>query len=211
MQNCTIDLKIACEKNKIWFWANKWFPESLTPSGLVYKSGFSPSWAFPRPLLQVLIYILTLNDSPVTSKVLLNSVVVLHTNLIGPGSTDRQVFNFWSRPSRIYLNSFTRVATNQRSSTFCSSVAWQSFCSSKNCVFRKRVNLWWPNSMYTSVKLQVLIYHGNGCGPRPADCKFNPANSTSKYWKEHNIYMEDIHFQFWRFWYDLVGLPPPPQ
>ena len=122
MQNCTIDLKIACEKNKIWFWANKWFPESLTPSGLVYKSGFSPSWAFPRPLLQVLIHILTLNDSPVTSKVLLNSVVVLHTNLIGPGSTDRQVFNFWSRPSRIYLNSFTPVATNQRSSTFCASV-----------------------------------------------------------------------------------------
>jgi len=60
-------------------------------------------------------------------------------------------------------------------------------------------------------KSEVLIYHGNGCGPRPADCKFNPANSTSKYWKEHNIYMEDIHFQFWRFWYDLVGLPPPPQ
>ena len=94
---------------------------------------------------------------------------------------------------------------------FCSCIAWQSFCSSKNCVFRNRLNLWWPNSMYISVKLQVLIYHGNGCGPRPADCKFNPANSTSKYWKEHNIYMEDIHFQFWRFWYDLVGLPPPPQ
>ena len=64
---------------------------------------------------------------------------------------------------------------------------------------------------YVSVKLQVLIYHGNGCGPRPADCKFYPTNLTSKYWKEHDIYMEDIHFQFWRFWYDLVGLPPPPQ
>ena len=60
------------------------------------------------------------------------------------------------------------------------------------------------------IQSQVVIIHGNGCGPRPADCKFYPeANSTSKYWKEHTMYMEDIHFQFERFWYDLVGLPLP--
>jgi len=60
-------------------------------------------------------------------------------------------------------------------------------------------------------KSEVVIFHGNGCGPRPADCKFYPGNSTSKYWKQHDMYMEDIHFQFERFWYDLVGLPLLPQ
>ena len=93
MQKCTIDLKIACEKIRPDFGQKNGF---LNPCHQDWFTnlGFRHPELFHVLSCRCTVYILTLKDSPVTSKVLLNSVVVLHTNLIGPGSTDRQVFNF---------------------------------------------------------------------------------------------------------------------
>ena len=55
-------------------------------------------------------------------------------------------------------------------------------------------------------KSQVAIFHSNGCGPTPQDCKFYPANMTTQYWKNRDKYMEDIHVDIDRFWAGIAGL-----
>ena len=49
-------------------------------------------------------------------------------------------------------------------------------------------------------KEDVVICHGNGCGPTPEDCGFYPKNSTSEYWKDRKMYMEDVHMDIEVFW-----------
>jgi hypothetical protein len=55
-------------------------------------------------------------------------------------------------------------------------------------------------------KTDVVVFHGNGCGPRPQDCSFFPANSTTEYWRTHERYMEDIHLEMEVFWKGLAGV-----
>ena len=55
-------------------------------------------------------------------------------------------------------------------------------------------------------KSNVVIFHSNGCGPTPQDCKFNPKNSSSIYWKERVRYKEDLHVDMNIFWLGLAGL-----
>ena len=55
-------------------------------------------------------------------------------------------------------------------------------------------------------KNQVAIFHSNGCGPTPQDCKFSPENTTTQYWQGRDKYMEDIHVDIDRFWVGIAGL-----
>ena len=52
----------------------------------------------------------------------------------------------------------------------------------------------------------LAIFHSNGCGPTPQDCKFYPTNSTTEHWRERDKYMEDIHLNMERFWVGIAGL-----
>ena len=55
-------------------------------------------------------------------------------------------------------------------------------------------------------KQDVAIFHSNGCGPTPQDCKFYSANSSTEYWRGRDKYMQDIHVDMERFWGGIAGL-----
>ena len=57
-------------------------------------------------------------------------------------------------------------------------------------------------------KLDVMVYHSNGCGPQPQACGVIPGsvNYTGTYWINRTRYWKDIHMDFDYFWQALAGL-----